>query len=598
MRFIQIYNFYTSNNKPSTGVDLVVNLEKDRSEIGYMKEFVAPSRSNNTFRLFGLDQEFLSYAVFQLHTFYFNVTLATRITDTSSSRQTGSNLGFVIKPGRDQNVVHMFNDNYEEVQCLVAVIVYNKSVPLIGGCNLDNSILENPRIILEESESFTIVKTCLAKPSNESSCLSDTYMKHSTYFIYLEQMDFDYRHYFDGIKSVMSTDMFNKGIKAKEVYSPLKQYFEKVPGTGIIINSVAVGSDGLAAFYIPAVTYSCPPNTWNTHCSDVDMLKRALSVLLVLHAVVMIFNLVMPELIESALNGMLIGSFLTLAFTSRQHLLMTNVEIFMTTVIGGLFISAVCGTISLFFKIGRYFTKLTFSSLAMVIVMEVFSDTTTSPYLQFGGAFILSILLQSIRISCSVFLGGLLLMIGLSNLVKVGNIHRIFVNNYRSLSTVYSSLLWKEESVWQFSRKNFINYKISLNSVDLAMIIFYVLGAILLTIRKENYFSNNPNPIDGDHLFSESEDILENQRIARNYRDKCIIGIQRSRGQLRIISRCRRHHYRSNVINERSPLITHWLASDESEDDVFESPNSNSRFMRSLSSESKERINAIQNFLE
>lgn len=315
----------------------------------------------------------------------------------------------------------------------------------------------------------------------------------------------------------------------------------------------------------------------------------------------MIFNLVLPELMESIMAGMLVGGFGTLVILKNCHVNMSSFDIFMTTIFGGCFMSAVFGTISLYFRIGRYLTKLTFSNLLMAIIMEMAFDHTTSPYLQLGGAFVMSLGFYFIQISFSVLLGGLLLFMGLSHLLKVGNIHRILVNNFHVLTTVYTSSSSAEsDSIWSFVRHNYINYKIKMNTLDFTFLLFYIVFAIFLTIRKEIYFRENPNVLDGDRFFSECENVGEyNRNVARNRLQHCLIGIQRSavNGQLMIVSRCRRRHtFRSNIINERSPLISHWLASDEEEDEVFESPNTNSRYMRTLSSDSKERISAIQNF--
>lgn len=328
------------------------------------------------------------------------------------------------------------------------------------------------------------------------------------------------------------------------------------------------------------------------------MLKRAFCVVLVLHSVVMILNLVMPELTESIMNGMLFGSFSMLFFLKNHHFMMSSFDIFITTIFGGFIVAAVFGYISLYVRIGRYLTKWTFSNLLMALVMEIFFDTFASLYVQVGSALAMSVGFHFIRISFSVLLGGLLLIMSLSYLLKVGNLHRLLVNNFHVLTTVYTSTS-SEDSLWNFMRHNYMNYKIRLNLLDCSLVAFYLIVAILLTIRKELYFRNNSNLLDADRFFSDFENIEEyDQYVARQRRDRCLISIQRSEhGQLRIVSRCRRrHHYRSNVINERSPLISHWLASDESEDDVFESPNSNLRFMRTLSSDSKERIDAIQNF--
>lgn len=285
----------------------------------------------------------------------------------------------------------------------------------------------------------------------------------------------------------------------------------------------------------------------------------------------------------------------------------------MTVVFGGLFIAAIFATISLYFSTGRFLTKLTFANLLMAIVMEIFLETYTSVYWQFGSAFVVSIGFHVIKISFSVLLGGLLLIMGLSHLLKVGNIHRVFINNLYALTSVYTfPPKYSDDSVWSLERQNFINYHIQLNPLDYALILLYVIGAVVLTVRKEFYFYANPDQVDGNEFFNSNESIGEfNRGLARRRRDQSIVGIQGQRIKIgkiiRIsrfnktkysisVSRCRRHHYRSNVIHERSPLITHWLASDSDDDDVFVSPNSNLRYMRTLSSESRERIDQIQNF--
>lgn len=289
------------------------------------------------------------------------------------------------------------------------------------------------------------------------------------------------------------------------------------------------------------------------------------------------------------MNGMLIGSFVSLSIITRRQLLMSNFDIFMITIFGGFLSSMFFGLISLYLPIGRYLTKFTFSNLVMAIVMEISFDNISSVYLQFGGAFIMSLGLCFIGISFSMFLGGQLLIMSLSHLLQIGNIHRILVNNFHALTSRYPSTS-PEKSFWSFFRYNFINYKINLNLLDWTLILFYLIGATVLTLRKEIYFLENP-----DLVYEDGNTDQFNRDLAKNRCQNCVIGIK-SNGRLNIVSRCRRHHYRSNVIHERSPLISHWIETDESGDEVFESPNTNSRFMQTLSLESRERLGAIQNF--
>jgi hypothetical protein len=326
------------------------------------------------------------------------------------------------------------------------------------------------------------------------------------------------------------------------------------------------------------------------------MLKRAFAVILVLYSVVMILNLSMPELMEAIMSGMIAGVFWSLIYMKNNTVMISNFDKFMTTLFGGFFVSAIFGTLSLYFRVGRYLTKLTFANFLIAIIIEVFFSSITSIYFQFVGAFLMSLIFYFIKISFSVILGGLLLLFGLSHLLKVGNIHRIIVNNFNALTSVYS----EDDIFWSFERQNFINYKIQLNLFDYLLILFYLIGAVLLTIRKEIYFRENPNLYDADRFFSDFDDIEGyNRNVAKKRKVGNIVGIRQgsSKNHLRIVSRYRRHQYRSNVINERSPLISHWIASDESEDDdVFESPNSNSRYMEALPVDTKERVDAVQDF--
>lgn len=306
----------------------------------------------------------------------------------------------------------------------------------------------------------------------------------------------------------------------------------------------------------------------------------------------MIVNMTMSEVVESAMNGMLIGSFLVFISIKIREPSMSNLDVFMKTVFGAVISSVIFGTFALYFRVGQFLTKFTFCNLFMALLMEIFFQSVTSIYLQFGGALIMSICIMSIRMSYTVLLGGLLLITSLSHLLKIGNIHRVFVNNFHALTLLYPPRE-SEESIWSLLRYNFINYRIKLGILDWLLIMIFLIGATFLTIQKELYFLENT---DAMNLGKHNTDQF-NRDVAKDRCQNCKVGIK-SNGRLKLVSRCRRHHYRSNVIHERSPLISHWIETDETEDEVFESPNSNSRFLQTLSVESRERLEAIQKFEE
>lgn len=304
----------------------------------------------------------------------------------------------------------------------------------------------------------------------------------------------------------------------------------------------------------------------------------------------------MPEIMESILNGMLYGGLVAIIFKESYHIELHGFDYFLTIIIVSLLAAGIFATISLNFPMGRFLTKFTFSNLLVIFLMEIFFNHFISLILQQTMVFIVAILLTFSSITFSVILGGLVLILNVSYLIKIGNIHRLVVNNFLSITTVPP---FTDDSIFSISRTNYINYKISLHAVDYILIIVYLAFAVILTIRKEKYFFEHPILLNSDYLFSENENVdTFNCGVARRRRDNCIIGIRCADGatQFRIISRCRRHHYRSNIIHERSPLISNWLASEDADDDVFESPESNSRFIRRLSSTSRERLDAIQNW--
>ena len=595
------------------GENLTIDIPRslNKSELIYTQEFEASSKSVSTITLQEMDQPFLSYVVVQVHVFYFNVTLSLEMDFSSPYRQNGTNLGFVLTPGNSSRTIYLLNDNYDDIQFMVAVVVYNETAPIVGGCSTE--VIPQPQVFVVEKEYFLAVHTPKAAASELFNCddnVSDS-LQYFTYYLYLEPMNFHHEEYFNAIKALLfgkapgkahqvgikfhdfSDDSYDYiSLKAKQVYSSQEKYFEKTPGTGIVFNSVVVDADGQQAFYVPSVTYSCPANTWNDLCSDNDNSKRALCVLLVIYSVVMIVNMTMSEVVESAMNGMLIGSFLIFITIKIREPTMSNLDVFMKTIFGSVLSSVIFGTFALYFRIGRYLTKLTFSNLMMALLMEIFFETVTSISLQFGGAFIMSISFIFIRISFTLLLGGLLLITSLSHLLKIGNIHRVFVNNFHALTLLYPPKA-SEESIWSLLRINFINYRINLSILDWSFIMIYLIGATILTIRKEIYFLENPDAI---NMRNHNTDQF-NRDVAKNRCQNCKVGIK-SNGRLKLVSRCRRHHYRSNVIHERSPLISHWIETDETEDEVFESPNSNSRFLQTLSVESRERLEAIQKFEE
>lgn len=382
--------------------------------------------------------------------------------------------------------------------------------------------------------------------------------------------------------------------------SPFRRFYEKVEGTGIIFNTIVIDEDGNTAFYVPSHSYSCPYSKWGKYCSEISPLRRSFAILVILIAVVLMVNLVLPTLMDGVLSGMLFGGFGTMIYLKSYTFGLSNVEIFLLTAFGGLLISILVATISSYIQLGSYMTRLLFSIILLTYFMELFFEDVSSIPIQLALAFAFSILLVFVQITFSVILGGLILIISLSQLLKVGNLHRPLINNFHIFTTSYA--LSNDDNITSFMeilRPNFINYKITLNVVDYSLLLLYLLVTVILTIRKERIFENNSNILSRKLFYARGESVNEYNRLnGRKRRQRQLLGSTgTTHNEVKIVSRCRRHHFRSNVLNERSPLIAGWLSSSDDDcDEVFISPQSNSRYMSQLSPASADRISAIQKF--
>jgi len=359
----------------------------------------------------------------------------------------------------------------------------------------------------------------------------------------------------------------------------------------VIVNTVIKGKNGDVAYFVPVASYSCPQNTWSMHCTDNDFSKRGLSIVLIILCIVMILNLMSPEFIESILNGMLFGGFITILFLKSFSIEMPTFNYFITVIVGGCFVSALLGIATMYLAIGRYLSKLTLSIFFVTFTMEIFFDSITSPDLQLIVASVLSIFLVFVPFTFSVILGSLILILNISFLLKFGNLHRFVMNNYLSITTLPAESI--NETYFDFIRPNYINYKVYPNVFDYILLVFYIVFSIYFTIRKEKYFQGHPEVMLPDPIFTELEQArcfrgeLESMRT-----QELINGCNKHTDRVH----CRRHLFEKHpALHERSPLIMHWLAGSDDENDSYHTPpeTSGNRVRVRVTSDSFDRIDVI-----
>lgn len=194
-----------------------VEAKQNKNELIYTKQFASSPKSYKAITLQGMDQPFLSYVVVQVHAFYFNVTLSLEKDFSESYHQNGTNLGFILTPGNYSRTIYLLNDNYDDVQCLVAVVLYNHSAPVVGGCLMED--LPHPQVFVEEKGNFIVVHTPEAAFSSEwkerkqINCGDNASepLQYFTYFLYLEPLNFNHDIYFNGIKNLLFENAARSG---------------------------------------------------------------------------------------------------------------------------------------------------------------------------------------------------------------------------------------------------------------------------------------------------------------------------------------------------------------------------------------------------
>ncbi|XP_070494461.1 uncharacterized protein [Chironomus tepperi] len=460
------------------------------SSILYKTRFLLPKYSSLDISVNETNINY-EFATMQAHCHHQQISMIMEVSPNESITQYGTNIGFLLKPDpSNEKLFKLMNNNNDDVYCLIALIAYPKSSPMPGNCaaHVNSTNIQMIKLIEEPNLLTSIIPTV----HNDTKSCNDVDMTYETYYTYIDLMDFGFEAYFEAIERVIY-DSITTAYQAKHVPIHNKHLFEKIPGRAIIINTVIKGKNGKMAYFVPIASYSCPQNTWSSSCKENNFVKRGFSVVLILFSIVMIFNLMGPEFIESMLNGMLFGGFGTILLIESYSIGLQGIDYFITVIIGSFVVAAVLGLITIYFEIGQYLSKFTLGLFFVIFVMEIFFDSVTSVYLEVIIAIILSIILTFVPMTCAVFLGCLILNLNISFLLKFGNLHRFMINNFLALTTLPAESI--NESYFDFIRPNYINYKVSLNYVDYIMLVIYIVMSIYFTIRKEKFFFVHPEAL-------------------------------------------------------------------------------------------------------
>ncbi|KAG5680032.1 hypothetical protein PVAND_009564 [Polypedilum vanderplanki] len=549
----------------------ITNATDDQNEMIFIDRIDLSARQSVIINVEKFNNSHFDFATIQIHSYYQNLTI---FDDDNEDIYYEAHIGFIINfNDSNSKTLKISNENHDTKHILVALIGYKDSSPTPGGCSVKKDKPNNINLYMtEETDNFLILSTPAASEAQHILC-DDSDLLYDTYYTYIDQLDFSIDSYFDALEKMIFTEIFST-YHVKNIVSSRKHMFEAVAGRGLIVNTVVRNrKTGEMAFYLPFVTYSCPQNTWLAHCSNMSFLKRGIGIVLAIHSVVTMLNLMVPDFIEAVLNGLLYGGYLAIVVVQTNSFPLKYFDYFIVIFVCSLFCGAILGTISLYWHNGRYFSKFTFCNIFVIFMIECCFENVTSIYLQTLLSIVLSIFMSYIDMTFSAFIGTFVLILDISFLIEIGNLHRIIINNFVAYTTVPSHIGMPFS---YYIRPNFINYKVPLNLIDYAFIVFFVIFSIYLTLRKQKYFMTHPS-VFGIIFPQASEVNTFNLENARRRHENCIMAAHRELEEhTRRISRSRRlHRFNPQIlINGRTPALSSpWLTS-EGDDDVFETPQS------------------------
>ncbi|KAF5274292.1 hypothetical protein FQR65_LT04410 [Abscondita terminalis] len=203
----------------------------------------------------------IGFFVIQAHSFPQDIVLRTSVESVK-----GTNIG-LVEDDLTSNAVYRYEINtvlVQNVEVLLAVVLYTKTDPIPGGCNMVYNTRNAPYQIVTYDDNMVKVD---ASPAKGKSCDITALPRLDMYHLYLEEQTLDNSSYFYGIENLLTVKNIKKyGTKVDSVkHLPLRRYYSAYRGTGSIFAIIATNANGSSA-YIPAVSYACDIADWGENC--------------------------------------------------------------------------------------------------------------------------------------------------------------------------------------------------------------------------------------------------------------------------------------------------------------------------------------------
>lgn len=514
-------------------------------------EIVLPAYSNTNIQLKNMSRygKNVGFALIQVNAYEYNVTLSYTNTIIDGRHLTGLNLGLVLYEDGSLYAINM--NPHEDVWVSLVLMLYNKTAPLPGGCNMEFPVEISPVMNLTQKESTIEVDTppaAVAKqfqvPDNQCGKAKLTY---ESYYLTMPSYDFSQRTYFTYIRKLISYASAKASGRLNNLTTAslaIKRVYDRQVGRGMVFVTVAIDSvhQGFSA-YVPVHTYACQPFLNIVGCYEFNVPVRVVGLIVTILMAAEIVVGFLPIFVKAFVCGGVIGMLGTLKIVTYANFYVSDTTLIVILVVGSIVGAVVFLMVSLYCPIAAIIlcNFIVGFMLCSVIYYGAYGNIFYNPYLAII-LLVCGVVVGVVFNSIQLFLYGNAILFGSAAL-------------FYGVNVVFSARL-------HYSLRNIVrgmaedNYETVLSDPTLdtneimAVTSFVIILTICIYLRVRCK-------------------LRENQVVRAGFRWPC--GDRGSRTSVAFLADDSFAY--ENVSNH--PTITRWTSGD---DEVFESPESNSRF--------------------
>ncbi|XP_058831961.1 transmembrane 7 superfamily member 3-like [Topomyia yanbarensis] len=296
-------------------VQLVVPRQIKMNDINDYHEIVLPAYSNTNIQLrnMSLNGKDVGFALIQMNAYEYSVTLSYTNNIISDRSLTGLNVGLILY---EDGSLYAINTNpNEEIWVSLVLMLYNKTAPVPGGCNMEFPVEVSPVMKVTLKESTIEVDTppaSLAKPllTPDNQC-GKAKLNYESYYLSMPSYDFSQRTYFTYIRKLISYASAKASGRINDLMSnapTIKRVYDRQKGRGMVFVTVAIDPvhQGFAA-YVPVHSYACQPFLHVDECYEFNIPVRIIGFIITIIMAAEIVVGFFPIFFKAFICGVVVG---------------------------------------------------------------------------------------------------------------------------------------------------------------------------------------------------------------------------------------------------------------------------------------------------